>query len=402
MRTIVSVAISADGYLDDNSSRRLVLSNESDWREVHALRAACDAILVGAETIRKDDPALIIRDEGLRESRKQVGLPPDIVKVAISGSCNLDPGARFFTEGGSGVRKIVITLEGADPEKVRALRQVATVIEMPVITAAQVCRILDGMGIRTLMAEGGAKILRMFLDEGVVDAMRIAQSRAITVGDPAAPKMPWYGDYPFAKDALSIDMRTLGNMDVTCYIFKDPFGDQTENSATPGHEDNIFRNIPMVSGFYPDTTMLKRAIDISQNCPPSQTAYSVGCVIKTLDGRVFEGYSRETSPINHAEEEAVIKAHIAGASLAGATLYSSLEPCSSRSSKPVSCSELIIRERIGRVVYACSEPDNFVHCEGTAMLRGAGIEVGVLPFLAARVLLVNAHILGRRNAVTEK
>ena len=58
-----SVAVSVDGYIDDLSDRRLVLSHAADWEEVRSLRAESDAILVGAETIRRDNPALVIRDE---------------------------------------------------------------------------------------------------------------------------------------------------------------------------------------------------------------------------------------------------------------------------------------------------------------------------------------------------
>lgn len=50
MKVTVSTAVSADGYLDDRSPDRLILSTPEDWAEVHRLRAACDAILVGAET----------------------------------------------------------------------------------------------------------------------------------------------------------------------------------------------------------------------------------------------------------------------------------------------------------------------------------------------------------------
>ena len=59
MKVTVSTAVSADGYLDDRSPDRLILSTPEDWAEVHRLRAACDAILVGAETIRRDNPSLL-------------------------------------------------------------------------------------------------------------------------------------------------------------------------------------------------------------------------------------------------------------------------------------------------------------------------------------------------------
>lgn len=91
-----SAAVSLDGYIDDTTSRRLVLSGTKDWEQVRALRAECDAVLVGAETIRKDNPALVTRSEKLREKRTAQGKPADPVKVTVSASGRLDPQARIF------------------------------------------------------------------------------------------------------------------------------------------------------------------------------------------------------------------------------------------------------------------------------------------------------------------
>ena len=107
MKVIVSTAVSADGYLDDRSPDRLILSTPEDWAEVHRLRAACDAILVGAETIRRDNPSLLVGDEVLRRERIDRGLPSNPVKVTLTASCRLSPEANFFTRGDQ--EKIVFT-----------------------------------------------------------------------------------------------------------------------------------------------------------------------------------------------------------------------------------------------------------------------------------------------------
>ena len=99
MKVIVSTAVSADGYLDDRSPDRLILSTPEDWAEVHRLRAACDAILVGAETIRRDNPSLLVGDEVLHRERIDRGLPSNPVKVTLTASCRLSPEANFFTRG---------------------------------------------------------------------------------------------------------------------------------------------------------------------------------------------------------------------------------------------------------------------------------------------------------------
>jgi hypothetical protein len=77
-----------------------------------------------------------------------------------------------------------------------------------------------------------------------------------------------------------------------------------------------------------DRGWLARAIDLSRRCPPSQTAYAVGAIIVAADGAALAaGYSRETSPHDHAEEVALAKLGPAAPGLGSATLYSSLEPC---------------------------------------------------------------------------
>ncbi|MBV6701134.1 dCMP deaminase [Kitasatospora aureofaciens] len=144
-----------------------------------------------------------------------------------------------------------------------------------------------------------------------------------------------------------------------------------------------------------DLDHLRRAVELSRRCPPSETAFSVGAVIVGADGEVLaEGYSREVDAHNHAEEAALGKLPAGDPRLRGATVYSSLEPCGRRASRPVPCARLIIAAGVPRVVVAWREPDLFVtDCQGTALLEAAGIEVVELPELAAEARAVNAHLL---------
>ena len=99
MQITLSFATTADGYLDDNSPRRLMISTPEDWEAVLRLRASHDAILAGAETLRRDDPALLLRDAAARELRRARGMRPDLTKVTLTHSGRLSPSMRFFTEG---------------------------------------------------------------------------------------------------------------------------------------------------------------------------------------------------------------------------------------------------------------------------------------------------------------
>jgi diaminohydroxyphosphoribosylaminopyrimidine deaminase / 5-amino-6-(5-phosphoribosylamino)uracil reductase len=128
------------------------------------------------------------------------------------------------------------------------------------------------------------------------------------------------------------------------------------------------------------------------------TAFSVGAILVAADGTVLTAsYSRESDPFDHAEEGALAKLGLPGAGqsadLVGATLYSSLEPCAARASRPTPCADLILASGIGRVVIAWREPPIFVPGGGAMRMRNAGLAVHVIPELAGAAKAVNAHLL---------
>jgi pyrimidine deaminase RibD-like protein len=138
------------------------------------------------------------------------------------------------------------------------------------------------------------------------------------------------------------------------------------------------------------------AIDLSRKCPMSESAFSVGAVLVSAAGAAMgTGYSRETDPADHAEEVAMRRA--AAADLGNATLYSSLEPCLHRTSRSVSCSELIAAGGLRRVVIAWLEPPVFVPEGGARWLAARDIEVVQLDNLAQAAKDVNAHLLSSRD-----
>lgn len=356
MNVFASVATTADGYLDDASAERLMISSPEDWAEVRRLRAQHDAILVGAQTLRRDNPALTLREEDRRQ-RMHEGRP-ELTKVTLTASGDLRADMRFFTEG-EGEKIVFANTELAH------LQDVATIIhtEGP-ITAAFVVTELEKRGIGSLFVEGGAKILRMFFAERLVDTLRLAVNPDLRLGRRSgAAKL----DIGAAYRTVPHITRHFGRTQVTTYMLRPDT--KTE-----------------------DLEYLHRAIDVSRKCTPGDTCYCVGAVIRTLSGAVFTGYTHETSPTHHAEQEAVAKALAAGADLRGATIYSSMEPCSQRSSEPESCSALIIRHGFARVVFALYEPDCFVACHGALNLRQSGVEVRVYPELGGEVSRINGHL----------
>ncbi|TDC87001.1 dCMP deaminase [Actinomadura sp. 7K507] len=140
-----------------------------------------------------------------------------------------------------------------------------------------------------------------------------------------------------------------------------------------------------------DRHWLELACDLAGLCPPSRTAFSVGAVIVGADGReVARGFSREDDPHDHAEEAALAKTTV---DLTGATVYSSLEPCGHRASRPRPCAELIVASGARRVVFAWREPVLFAEGTGAEILAAAGIELTEIPCLADRAREPNKHLL---------
>jgi diaminohydroxyphosphoribosylaminopyrimidine deaminase/5-amino-6-(5-phosphoribosylamino)uracil reductase len=153
-----------------------------------------------------------------------------------------------------------------------------------------------------------------------------------------------------------------------------------------------------------DRRWLWAAIELSRLCPPSDTAYSVGAIIVGRDGSErSRGYSRDEAPFVHAEESALAKLAGIRTDLSGATMYTSMEPCSTRRSGPRTCSDLIIAAGLARVVLAMREPPVFVRCVGVEALRGAGVEVVTVPEFGAEVAAVNAAVLaaGKHRAAVD-
>jgi len=149
-----------------------------------------------------------------------------------------------------------------------------------------------------------------------------------------------------------------------------------------------------------DRRWLVAAIELSRLAPPTPTNYAVGAVVVDHDGSVLAtGYTGEIGPRDHAEETALAKlTGRPGADRSRATVYSSLEPCTARKSRPGTCADLILAAGVRRVVIALREPLIFVDCHGVENLRAGGAEVLEIPDLAQLVRKINAHVLDLRPA----
>ena len=219
--TLLSCCVSLDGYLDDASPQRLVLSPAADLERVDTERSRCDAILVGAETVRRDDPRLLVRSEGCRAARVTRGLSPTPLRVTVTGSGDLDAGARIFTEPGSGT--VVFAAAPAVPLLERRLAGTATVVDAgPTVDLAWVLDDLHGRGVRRLMVEGGRRVLTQLLAQGLADELQLVVA-PVFVGDARAPRFVDDGPFPFTASnrARLAEVRRVGDAALLRYALTD-------------------------------------------------------------------------------------------------------------------------------------------------------------------------------------
>ena len=221
--TIVSCAVSLDGYLDDASPDRLILSGPADLDEVDELRARADAILVGAGTIRADNPRLLIRDERRTAARVAAGRPPHPIRVTVTATGHLDPTARFFTGPGTA---LVYAVTAAVPAAKQHVGESATVIDAgaELSLPAVLHDLSTARQVAVLLVEGGARVVRDVLAADLADELRLAIA-PFFVGDERAPRFALPARYPYTSEhpMTLLSVRQVGNVAVHHYRADRPY-----------------------------------------------------------------------------------------------------------------------------------------------------------------------------------
>jgi 5-amino-6-(5-phosphoribosylamino)uracil reductase len=276
---LLSCAVSVDGCLDAPGPDRLVLSGAEDLDRVDGERAGCDAIMVGAGTIRRDDPRLLIRSPARRAARAAQGVPEHPAGVTLTRSGELDPHAQFFTaarpggghglpdggggeggapgdarehggdaagpggrsgdgcrradgvrggggagRGGSGGRPAAARLvycaspaAGTLRDRLAGLAEVIDAGASPRLPA--VLADLAQRGVRRLLVEGGAQLSGRFLSGDLVDELHLAVA-PFFVGAPAAPRFAPPGSYPHgpARPMTLAGVHQLGQVVLLRYL----------------------------------------------------------------------------------------------------------------------------------------------------------------------------------------
>jgi 5-amino-6-(5-phosphoribosylamino)uracil reductase len=212
---VLSCAMSVDGYIDDAGDERLILSNDEDLDRVDEVRSGVDAILVGAGTLRADNPRLLIRSADLRKRRVADGRTPDPIKVTVTSSGDLDPSADFFTLGDQ--EKLVYCPDDKVPTAQERIGGVATVVSTgPTLNLPNLLDDLGARGIGRLLVEGGSVMLTRFLTQGLADELHLVIA-PFFVGDPRAPRFVGPGTFPDHRMKVA-ETRQLGDCVLIRYL----------------------------------------------------------------------------------------------------------------------------------------------------------------------------------------
>jgi 5-amino-6-(5-phosphoribosylamino)uracil reductase len=235
---LLSAAMSVDGYIDDASSDRLLLSSEADLDRVDDQRALADAVLVGAGTIRRDNPRLLVRSAARRSARQERGLPVSPAKVTITGSGNLDPQARFFTVGVTEVCRFVYCASPAVEATRERLSMAPSTSIIDAGSALDLVTVLADLadrGVGRLMVEGGQQTHTEFLAAGLADELQLVIA-PFFVGDPNAPRFVGAAAFPsdFSHRMALAESRQIDDVVLLRYLLTARAVGATERTVQSG------------------------------------------------------------------------------------------------------------------------------------------------------------------------
>ncbi|GAA2806734.1 hypothetical protein GCM10010441_34400 [Kitasatospora paracochleata] len=217
---LLSAAVSLDGHLDDASPERLLLSNAEDFDRVDELRAGCDAILVGGNTLRRDNPRLLVNSADRRAARTAAGKPAYPLKVTLSARGALPADLAFWHTGGD---KVAYTTDAAAPALRADLSGLADVVAVGhEVVLGAVLDDLGARGVTRLMVEGGGSVHTQFLAQGLADELQLAVA-PLLVGQPDAPRFLGPAAYPGGprRRMRLLEARTVGDVVLLRYAPKE-------------------------------------------------------------------------------------------------------------------------------------------------------------------------------------
>jgi len=182
----VNMAMSIDGRISTRNREQITLGTHRDRYLMDTLRAAYDAVIVGAGTVRHDGFPVLVRDEEIRCRRASRGRSPHPVNVVLSRTLNMPVARPIFDR--TDTEKIIFTTRRAPDTRVRRFRKRAEVVVLPrqTLTPRAVLAQLSKRGIKKVLLEGGGEIHFAFARAQCVDEIYITVTPRL-IGGVGAP-----------------------------------------------------------------------------------------------------------------------------------------------------------------------------------------------------------------------
>lgn len=181
----VNFVTSVDGAVSAADGFSAGISNEADKRVFGLLRMTCDALMVGAGTLRHEGYGAIRLGERREDWRVAHGLPENPMLVIVSRRLDLDPGSSMFTE--APVRPMVLTSAASPPERRTALAEVAHVLALgdEEVDLRGGLEVLRDLGFGQILCEGGPHLLGALTAADLVDELDLTVSPTLVGPGPA-------------------------------------------------------------------------------------------------------------------------------------------------------------------------------------------------------------------------
>src|SRR5512141_223205 len=185
----INVAMTADGKIDTLERKGAAISSRRDRERVDQLRAESDAIMVGGKTLLDEDPKLTVKSEALRAARVARGLSPNPIKVGVVTAANIKADSQFLNTGPAEI--VIFTTRRTSKEQLSLLaaRHVHVYAsEAEKVDLQSALAILQEMGVKRLMVEGGGTLNFELMRLGLVDEVT-AYLAPMIFGGASAPTL---------------------------------------------------------------------------------------------------------------------------------------------------------------------------------------------------------------------
>ncbi len=210
-------AITADGRI---STRRQTPADFSSPRDKHRLleiRARCDAVLVGIGTASTDNMSLGLPDPELRHARQAAGRAEYPLRVLLTNTGRIPTGLRLFTKSFSPIH-IFSTLRM--PRRTRDRLASKATLHLHEAGGVDLARMLatlrQNCGVRRLVCEGGARVLRSLLEADLLDELHVTVCPRI-FGGSKAPTLTGFAD-SYLPRSTSLELCTCEIVDAECFL----------------------------------------------------------------------------------------------------------------------------------------------------------------------------------------